>query len=371
MRQRRSSSRGARSAATLPRRRPSLVPGRRKKGTTTIRDVARRAGVSIATVSRVLNKPATVRERTRRRVEKVMRAVAFQRNVFAAALVTNRSETIGLAVPHLTDVFFVPMINEIGRTVAAYGSYMMVTCSGYSADEVESNIHFLQQRRCDAIIAFPGATTDARLRELMAGIPHMVAIHRLLKRYASRCVLVDNKLGGRLAARYLIDCGHREIAVITGPRVNTESAERYAAFAETMREAGLTVDPDLVAEGDFLLESGADCIARLRAASKRFTAVFCLNDRMAMGALSYLQSTGVSVPEEVSLMGFDDTDYVSLVYPRLTTIRQEVVELGRTAAEIALGMAGHEVPPPTRTILPPRLIVRESVARLDTSRPPG
>jgi LacI family transcriptional regulator, galactose operon repressor len=340
------------------------MSGRRKKGTATIRDVARQAGVSIATVSRVLNNPAKVRERTRQRVEKVMRAVAFQRNVFAAALVTNRSETIGLAVPHLTDVFFVPMISEIGKTVASHGSYMMVTCSGYSADEVERNIRFLQQRRCDAIIAFPGAMADAHLLALMAEIPHMVVIHRLLKRHADRCVLVDNRLGARLAARYLIDCGHRDIAVITGPSVNMESAERLATFVETMREAGLAVDPDLVAEGDFLLESGADSVARLLATAKPFTAVFCLNDRMAMGALSYLQSTGVSVPEEISLMGFDDTDYASLVYPRLTTIRQEVVELGRTAAEIALSMGGRDVAPPRRTILPPRLIVRDSVAPL-------
>jgi len=332
----------------------------------TIKDVARQAGVSIATVSRVLNEPNKVRERTRLRVEQAMRAFSFQRNVFATALATNRSETIGLVVPRLTDVFFVPMINQIGNAVDARHSYLIVTCSDYAAQDVERCVRFLQQRRCDALIVFPGAMTDTQVAALLAENPNVVVIHRFVPQYASRCVLVDNRLGTRMATRYLIDCGHRDIAVITGPSYNQENAERLATFLETMTEAGLPVDPRLVAQGDFLLESGEQAMSALLATGRRFSAVFCFSDRMAVGALSYLRSAGVSVPEDISLMGFDDMDYASLVFPRLTTIHQDIDELGRIAAEIALSLAGHEVPAPAKTLLPPRLVVRESVLPIGT-----
>jgi LacI family transcriptional regulator len=328
----------------------------------TIKDVAKRAGVSMTTVSRVLNEPNMVKERTRLRVEKAMLALAFQRNVFATSLATNRSETIGLVVPHLTDVFFAPMINEIGKAVSAHESYLIITCANYAPDEIARSVRFLQQRRCDALIVFPGAMSDEQVATMLSEIPHMVAIHRFVPQYASRCVLVDNRLGTRIATRYLIDCGHREIAVITGPSYNAESVERLATFLETMTEAGLSVDPRLIVEGDFLLESGEQAVSALLATGRRFSAVFCFSDRMAVGALSYLRSAGVSVPDDISLMGFDDVDYASLVYPRLTTVHQDIDELGRIAAEIALSLAGHEVPPPAKTILTPRLIVRESVA---------
>jgi len=179
--------------------------------------------------------------------------------------------------------------------------------------------------------------------------------------HANRCVLADNRVGAQLATRYLLDCGHRDIAAITGPSYNTESAERLHTFLDTMEDAGLSVDPRLVVEGDFLLDSGTQAMAALLASRRRFTAVFCFNDRMAMGALSYLQGAGFSVPEDISVMGFDDTDYANLLYPRLTTIHQEVEELGMAAAQLALSLAGHDFPPPPRTVFPPRLVIRDSV----------
>ncbi|NRR32834.1 LacI family DNA-binding transcriptional regulator [Oxalobacteraceae bacterium] len=331
---------------------------------TTIRTVAERAGVSTATVSRVMNTPQQVSERTRSRVETAMRELNFSRNSFAASLVTRRSDCIGLIVGGLSGSFFAPLVNIVEETVSAAGSYLIVSCGKDSPADVLAAVQFLRQRQCDAIILFPGQLSDAALQDLLGIHPNVVLIHRSIAGFEERCVQVDNVTGARLAARYLIDCGHRDIGLISGPAANPESAQRLAAFAETLAAAGVVLAPELVFEGDFRLASGRQGMAELLASGRPLSAVFCLSDQMAFGALDYCRAVGIAVPERLSLLGFDDVEYAELVHPKLSTVQQPIALLARTAVEIALRLALSKPSGGPQPLLTPQLMIRDSVRRL-------
>jgi LacI family transcriptional regulator len=342
------------------------VRGKRDKSAEhniTIRDVARRAVVSVATVSRVLNEPARVREKTRARVEKAMSELDFVPNLLASSLAKNRTECIGLIIPNLGPVF-APLVNEIEHVIRAEGSYLVVVTGKIQPDDVAGAVQFLQQRRCDALIVFPGAMNNTQITTLLDEQRNIVILHHAVPDHMERCVLVDNSAGSRIATRYLIDCGHREIAVITGPDDNQESNERLAAFMQTMKDAGLAVDPKLVVPGDFDPVSGERGIAQLLSCGQRFSALFCFSDEMAAGAISYLRAAGVNLPEDLSIVGFDDVLYCSQIYPRLTTVHQPVIEIGRIAAQRALALSSNRDMPQGSTVLQPRLVVRDSVVPL-------
>jgi LacI family transcriptional regulator len=327
----------------------------------TIHTVAARAGVSSATVSRVMNEPHKVRETTRLKVEQAMRELDFSRNSFAASLASRRSNCVGLVVPHLSSAFFAPLVNEIENAVSAVGSYLAITCGKNSQSEVAGGLQFLRQRRCDAIILYPGELTDQALADILRNNPHVVVIHRTVPGFEARCVQLDNPSGGRLAAEYLLGCGHRAIGVIAGPNSNPESKQRLAAFRKSLRAAGVKLPASQVVEGDFHFESGRQCMAALRAAQPALTAVFCLNDQMAFGALNYCRAEGIDVPSQLSLVGFDDVEYADLIQPRLTTVHHPVAALARTAAQLALRLAMGETLTEAQGLLEPRLVVRDSV----------
>lgn len=333
----------------------------------TIRTVADHAGVSTATVSRVMNTPQQVSEHTRARVETAMRELNFSRNSVAASLVTRRSDCIGLIVGGLSGAFFAPLVNIVEETVSAAGSYLIVSCGKDSPEEVLAALQFLRQRQCDAIILFPGELPDAALAALLREQANVVVIHRSVAGFEDRCVQVDNAAGARLAARHLLDCGHRDIGVISGPATNPESVQRLAAFADTLAGAGVPLDPALVFAGDFRLASGRQGMAALLAGGKPLSAVFCLSDQMAFGALDYCRAVGVAVPERLSLLGFDDVEFAELMHPRLTTVRQPIDLLARTAVEIALRLSRlspSSAPSGPQALLTPQLMLRDSVRRL-------
>lgn len=335
----------------------------------TIRTVAERAGVSTATVSRVINEPEKVREPTRLRVEAAIRELNFSRNAFAASLVTRRSDCIGLIVAHLSGAFFAPLINKVEEVVSAAGSYLIISCGKNTAPEVEAALQFLRQRRCDAIILFPGQMSEQALVLALTSHPNLVVIHRTVAGFEERCVQVDNRAGARLAARYLIDCGHRDIGVIGGPASNPESMERMKGFAETLHAANLPLQTGLVAQGDFQFDSGRKGMAELLAAGRPLSAVFCFNDQMAFGALDYCRTVGIDVPGRISLIGFDDIEYANLIHPRLTTIGHPIDALARIAAEIALGLAAGIPASVKQAMLVPELVLRDSARCLSEFAP--
>jgi LacI family transcriptional regulator len=326
----------------------------------TIRDVAKRAAVSVATVSRVLNGSSRVRDKTRTKVERIMRELEFVPNMIASSLAKNRSECIGLIIPNLGPLF-APLVNEIEQVVRAEGSYLVIVTGKIKADDVTRAVQFLQQRRCDALIVFPGEMNDRQVSTLLEENNNVIVLHHLVAKHQERCVLVDNRAGARMATRYLIDCGHRDIAVITGPNGNYESSERLTAFKSTMEEAGLIVDPKLVVPGEFDPPSGERGVAQLLASGREVSALFCFSDEMAAGAISYMRSAGIMLPRDMSVIGFDDVLYCSQIFPRLTTVHQPTREIGHIAAQRALALSSRRELPLGPSVLQPKLVVRDSV----------
>ncbi len=334
---------------------------------TNIRTVADHAGVSTATVSRVMNQPDKVREPTRLRVEAAMRELNFSRNEFAASLVTQQSNCIGLIVADLSGGFFAPLISQVERVVSQSGSFLVISCSKNTEAEVQGALAFLRQRRCDAIILFAAQLPDAPLQVALRENPNLVVIHRTVPGFEPRCLQIDNRAGARLAARYLIDSGHREFGIITGPPGNPESNERRDGFLGTLAAAGIAVPAERIVIGDFQIDSGRHGMANLLATNHTMSAVFCLNDQMALGALDYCRAVGIAVPEQISLMGFDNVDISSLVHPRLSTIACPIDELAKSAARLALDLASGQQPEQAPLLFPPTLVMRDSVRQFVAS----
>ena len=328
----------------------------------TIKDVSRMAGVSIATVSRVLNNSAPVNEETRERVYRAMETLGYTPNVFAQGLVTRRSNTVGLILPDLRGAFFSPLITSLEKRLRTKGLGLTVSVGNQMRKDIFQAVERMRASRCDAIILSPHCLGDDDLFELFDKFPQLILINRYLPEKQERCIVVDNPAGGRLATLHLIGRGHERIACITGPMVNVEARQRLEGYQSAMRMKGLPVKPEWVVEGAFDQDSGYECARALLARAPEVTAIFACNDQMAVGALRALRDAGHEVPAQMSLVGFDDEDFTELLNPPLTTIHQPVWEMGETAADLVMQDLGLRREPVSMTLFSPSLIDRESVA---------
>ncbi|AZZ95158.1 LacI family DNA-binding transcriptional regulator [Hahella sp. KA22] len=328
----------------------------------TIKEVSDRAKVSISTVSRVINNTAPVKESTRKRVFKAMKDLGYRPNSFAQGLVTNRSNNIGLVVTDLLGVFFGPLISSLERALRESGYNLIISVENYSSDEIKETIDMLAGRRCDAIILFPYCLTDEELIALKEKSPPLVLLNRYVPELAGECVIVDNEQGSHLVVEYLASIGHRRIACISGPLGNEEGRARLSGYRRSLENLGMRYDKDLVVEGDFTVEGGYVATQRLLKRSRDFTAIFACNDQMAAGAMKALREAKLSVPEEISLVGFDDVEYASLLYPALTTVRQPVNAMGKRAAALAIQSIQGERRTQPAPMFEPELVLRDSVA---------
>jgi len=326
----------------------------------TIQDVANAAKVSKATVSRVLNGTTAVHPNKRRAVLEAAERVGFEPNVFARSLASGRSMTIGV----LTQLIGSPFYDAISQgVIAGLGG------SGYSPIFVDGQwqhssevaaIRALLGRRVDGLVLIGGDVPGDELAALCGGLPTVV-VARELPADEHHCVFVDNVEGGYRAAKHLIEHGHREIAMIRGVEHHPDAIDRFSGYEIALREAGIEPDPELMLKGDFTAESGVRGIDALLDSDKRFTAVFAANDMTAFGARLALHRRGLRVPEDVSIVGFDDQAEAAFMAPPLTTIRQPAREMGNQASRTLLALIGGEPfePQPLDT----ELRVRESVAR--------
>ena len=324
----------------------------------TIDDIARKAGVSIATVSRVLNNKPYVDPETRERVLRVVEEVGFVPSVIASGLASGRSRFLGILLPTFAWSFIPELMNGVSETIAnTQHELLLYTIDGMTRD---------QGRRGDLIgrILYPKITSG-----LLVILPGQWAndIVRLHKNGDFPIVMIndqarppdvpwigsDNRGGAYTAVRHLISLGHRRIAHIQGPADYFCSHERYDGYCQAMQEADLPIDPDLVIQGDaFMPESGQAAADRLFALppEKRPTAIFAASDGIAYGVIAAAEQRGVHIPGDISLMGFDDLPSSSLIRPALTTIRQPFREIGRSGIEtlISLIQAQDNATPPDR-----------------------
>ena len=330
----------------------------------TIKDVARLAGVSISTVSRVINNPDSVAQEKRDAVNQAMKAVEYRPNTLARALVNNRSDCIGLMVGELGGIFFAQVMQGIDKVVTQEGKHVIIT-SGYHDEDMEREaIEFLIQRRCDGLILHSKALSDEALREVAGRSTPVVFINRLVPGLEQQCIFLNNITGGRLATDYLIEQGHRNIAFICSNLATVpDGVERQTGYFEAMQAAGMPAKSALVIKAFPDEQGGYEATAELINSGQPFTALFAYSDQMAVGAINALDDHGLRVPEDVSVIGFDDVDMAKYLRPSLTTIHYPISAMGARAALRILSMIDAEHHPDHGGELEfaPSLVKRKSV----------
>ena len=329
----------------------------------TMKDVAQHAGVSVSTVSYVLNGTGPVAAERRARVLDAVRILDYTPNESARSLKRRSASTIGLVVPDLANLFF-SLVAEGVENAASRRDVLVVLCVPEATDEPESHhARLLRSQRLDGVIYLSsGATSPSAILELARSGP-VVLVDQHVPGFELPAVVSDSRKGARAVAAHVLEHGHERVAVLGGPSALWTAQQRLAGYREAFAAAGLDPDAVPVHVGDYREESGLALAARALdgPAEERPTALLCANDLMAIGALQHCRAAGLRVPEDVSLVGFDDLPFVSLLDPPLTTVRQPARRMGARAVEMLFdALAGREVPQPIER-LPVEVEIRGSV----------
>src|SRR5215212_1180901 len=315
----------------MPLKQPEVRKARRRRrpAGVTIHDVAKRAGVSVATVSRVLNGKEVVREETSQQVFSAAKSLRYVPNVAARSLSIRRSQTIGILLPDVHGEFFSEIIRGIDVAARAAGYHILV--SGWHSDTTEMlEMVNTMRGRVDGLVVMAPDVTAAALRELSAQIP-VVILNASDDEHDA--ITIDNYGGAKAMMRHLIEAGHTQIAFVKGPPQNNDARERLRGYRQAMRAT--KIEP-LEIDGDFSERSGFDAARRVLETSPRPTAVFTANDSMAIGLLSALTESAVDVPRDIAVAGFDDIPIAHYVAPPLTTVRVDIADLGRRSFTLLL-----------------------------------
>lgn len=315
----------------------------------TIRDVAAKAGVSVATVSRVLNGKELVREETSAQVLEAARSLHYVPNIAARSLSIRRSQTIGIVLPEVHGEFFSEVIRGIDVAARREGYHILVSGSHSDVGEMMEVVDAMRGRVDGLVIMAPDVAVDS----LRDAVP-LVLLNSGDQRYDA--ITIDNYGGARTMMRHLASLGHTEIAFICGPKHNADARERSRGYKQAMRGARA-----IEIRGDFTEASGYAAAEEIAAMNPRPTAIFASNDSMAIGALGALSEAGIGVPRDITVVGFDDIPIARYVAPPLTTIGVDIAELGRRAFAVLLEIIGHHhTRQPRREQIGTTLIVRKS-----------
>ncbi|WP_310606402.1 HTH-type transcriptional regulator GalR [Buttiauxella brennerae] len=327
----------------------------------TIKDVAKLAGVSVATVSRVINDSPKASEASRVAVTSAMEELNYHPNANARALAQQTTETIGLIVGDVSDPFFGAMVKAVEQVAYRTGNFLLIG-NGYHNEQKERQaIEQLIRHRCAALVVHAKKIPDSELISLMKQMPGMVVINRILPGFEQRCVALDDRYGAWLATRHLIQQGHTKIGYLCSNHQISDADDRLQGYYDALTEHGLPVNDRLVTYGEPDESGGEQAMTELLGRGKHFSAVACYNDSMAAGAMGVLNDNGIDVPKEISLIGFDDVLISRYVRPRLTTVRYPIITMAAQAAELALALAEKRELPEITHMFSPTLVRRHSV----------
>ena len=324
-------------------------------------DVARQAGVSPSTVSRILNGTAKVSDDKREAVLAAIAKMNFAPNQMAQGLKKGRSLTIGIVVQDISSPFFDETLRGVDDGLKGTGYASVIVSGHWNADEEAERIRLLLARKVDGIILLSGRISDEAVLGFSSQRP-IVSTGRALQTRTALGFKINNEYGAYLAVRHLVELGHRRIAFISGPANNMDAEERLAGYKRALEESNIDADPHLIVEGNYHEASGMMAMNRLFDTHQQFTAVFAANDLSAYGARLALYRKGIRVPDDISLVGFDDLPGSSYTTPPLTTIRQPLYDIGRIATHALLRIISGE---DAQGEIPPlELIVRETTRRV-------
>ncbi|EMD9273430.1 HTH-type transcriptional regulator GalS [Cronobacter malonaticus] len=328
----------------------------------TIRDVARLAGVSVATVSRVLNNSALVSPETRETVMQAVTQLGYRPNANAQALATQVSDTIGVVVMDVSDPFFGALVKAVDVVAQQHGKYVLIGNSYHEAEKERHAIEVLIRQRCSALIVHAKSLCDEELAAFLEQVPGMVLINRIVPGYAHRCVGLDNVTGAMMATRMLQSSGHQRIGYLASSHQIDDNDKRREGWQRALADEGVQPPEAWVGTGSPDMQGGEAAMVELLGRNLHLTAVFAYNDSMAAGALTPLKDNGILVPQHLSVIGFDDIPIARYTDPQLTTVRYPVVSMARLATELALQGAAGELDPTATHCFMPTLVRRHSVA---------
>lgn len=332
-----------------------------ESSTTTLQEVADAAGVSPATVSRFLNGTAKVAEDKRKTIERIIEEMNYKPNRLAQSLKMGSTRTIGVLTQSLESGYFNKTMTGIEDVMKAAGYALLIMSGHWHADEEAERVELLIGRRVDGVVILTGNMTDAQILTFSKRVP-IVAFGRKLEGERAIGFCLDNYEAACAAMELLIEQGHRRVAFISGPEDQEDARARLAGYRDTLARHKIEVDPNLVVAGDFQESGGLLAVDQLLASNQRFTAIFASNDLTAYGARLALYRRSIRVPDDISIIGFDDLHSSMYTTPPLTTVRQPLYEVGTCIANMLLPMLGQQGAPidiPTLS-----LMVRESVRRI-------
>jgi len=327
----------------------------------TIKDVAAHAGVSVATVSAVINGNKYVSPGLKQRVKESIVALDYERNSLAQGLKMHTSQSIGLIISDITNPYFTSVLRGVEDVANAHGYTLIFGNTDEDMKKEISYMHLLESQRVDGLIVSFTLGNHEYLRAWPTRRLPLVSIDRLPPELNIDVVLVDNVAGAREAVEHLITLGHKQIGIVTGLSSITSTEERMICYQRALEAHGIPSDPALIAEGNSRIDGGErEVLQLLTQESARPTALFVMNGPMVIGAMQAITLLGLHCPQDIALVGFDDFEWASVMHPRLTMVRQPAYEIGQKAAELLFARLKKRDAPPQAVRLQPQLIIRES-----------
>lgn len=329
----------------------------------TIKDVARESEVSVATVSRILNNLGGYSEETRKRVMQVIAELGYHRNEIARGLITKSTNTVGVLIPYVAVEFYSEILNGIEDMASKSGFGVFLCNTGVNGEKITNYIKMLCERQVDAIIIVSVKITDECYELIKSFKKPCILVSSIAYKYKLPYIKVDDYQAAYSATQYLIDKGHTKIALISGDEDDVISGiPRVNGYKAALNDYGLKIDKDIITYGDFEYQSGIECMKKLLQFRDKFTAIFATSDDMAVGAMNYMHKLKIKIPDEFSLIGYDNTSSAQRSYPLLTTVAQPLYKMGEKAMEKIIDMIKNGSV--TESIIMPHKIVERDTVKI-------
>ncbi|MFD0681046.1 MULTISPECIES: LacI family DNA-binding transcriptional regulator [unclassified Paenibacillus] len=331
----------------------------------TIYDVADAAGVSIATVSKVINGTGRISDKTRKHVVAVMDRLQYKPSMVASALTGKSTYTIGLTIPDLANPYFAEIARAVEDRGHEHGFNLFICSTDNDPEKEDRYFSLLTQKRVDGIIVATRTSKELFLKQLVQKKVPIVLIAGEMPALALDTVMVDDYLGGYQAGSHLVELGHRRIAILAEDLDHISNQERIRGCLQAMRDQGVAIDDSLVKVGGFTLDNGRTAATSLLNGSEPPTALFACNDLLAIASIQAAREQGLKVPDHLSVVGFDNTILATMIDPSLTTVAQPIQEIGRQAVDLLIQEIRNEKSIKQRAVLLPELIIRQSSAAIE------
>lgn len=326
----------------------------------TIYQVSELAGVSLSSVSRVMNNHQHVSERTKEKVLAAMEKLDYRPNFTARSLASNCSNSVGVLVAEISGPFYSDILSGVESELSSADKHAVIISGGCDEKHEQDSIQFLIDRNCDALILCVDYVSDEYLINLCKSSTQIVIINRYIAEIADNCIYIDNSLGSYQATKYLIEQGHQHIAYISGPLWKPDATDRFHGYKTALVDSNIPFDDALTYEADYTTIGGREGMLSLLNSKIKFTALVCANDEMASAAMRVAREKGVNIPEDYSLIGFDNVYFSEYLYPQLSTIENPVNKMARMAVQCVLKSTYKQKNLTIQNQFKTELIIRES-----------